>query len=143
MKKSGKGLKITIGIVYVLIAVAWLIWSLTWFSFINYNFASIYSVIYFIPLLVMFAIIGAGIYRLVKDKDKVLDTIVMLAVMILLIVIENIVNANAVIDFKNGNFDVTAMGMIFRVYSQASVLTVIGGVLAVILAAIRNKKRKG
>lgn len=143
MKKSGKGLKITIGILYVLIAVAWLIWSLTWFSFINYNFASIYSVIYFIPLLVMFAIIGAGIYRLVKDKDKVLDTIVMLAVMILLIVIENIVNANAVIDFKNGNFDVTAMGMIFRVYSQASVLTVIGGVLAVILAAIRNKKRKG
>lgn len=143
MKKSGKGLKITIGILYVLIAVAWLIWSLTWFSFINYNFASIYSVIYFIPLLVMFAIIGAGIYRLVKDKDKVLDTIVMLAVMILLIVIENIVNANAVIDFKNGNFNVTAMGMIFRVYSQASILTVIGGVLAVILAAIRNKKRKG
>lgn len=143
MKKSGKGLKITIGILYVLIAFAWLIWSLTWFSFINYNFASIYSVIYFIPLLVMFAIIGAGIYRLVKDKDKVLDTIVMLAVMILLIVIENIVNANAVIDFENGNLDVTVTGMIFRVYSQASILTVIGGVLAVILAAIRNKKRKG
>ena len=131
MKKSGKGLKITIGIVYVLIAVAWLIWSLTWFSFINYNFASIYSVIYFIPLLV------------IKDKDKVLDTIVMVAFMVLMIVIANIVNANAVIDFENGNFDVTVTGMIFRVYSQASILTVIGGVLAVILAAIRNKKRKG
>lgn len=143
MKKTGKGLKITIGIVYVLIAVAWLIWSLTWFSFINYNFASIYSVIYFIPLLVMFAIIGAGIYRLIKDKDKVLDTIVMVAFMVLMIVIANIVNANAVIDFENGNFDVTVTGMIFRVYSQASILTVIGGVLAVILAAIRNKKRKG
>lgn len=143
MKKSGKGLKITIGIVYVLIAVAWLIWSLTWFSFINYNFASIYSVIYFIPLLVMFAIIGAGIYRLIKDKDKVLDTIVLVAFMVLMIVIANIVNANAVIDFENGNFDVTVTGMIFRVYSQASILTVIGGVLAVILAAIRNKKRKG
>mgnify|MGYP006912619514 FL=1 len=143
MKKSGKGLKITIGIVYVLIAVAWLIWSLTWFSFINYNFASIYSVIYFIPLLVMFTIIGAGIYRLIKDKDKVLDTIVMVAFMVLMIVIANIVNANAVIDFENGNFDVTVTGMIFRVYSQASILTVIGGVLAVILAAIRNKKRKG
>ena len=143
MKKSGKGLKITIGIVYVLIAVAWLIWSLTWFSFINYNFASIYSVIYFIQLLVMFAIIGAGIYRLIKDKDKVLDTIVMVAFMVLMIVIANIVNANAVIDFENGNFDVTVTGMIFRVYSQASILTVIGGVLAVILAAIRNKKRKG
>ncbi len=143
MKKSGKGLKITIGIVYVLIAVAWLIWSLTWFSFINYNFASIYSVIYFIPLLVMFAIIGAGIYRLIKDKDKVLDTIVLVAFMVLMIVIVNIVNANAVIDFENGNFDVTVTGMIFRVYSQASILTVIGGVLAVILAAIRNKKRKG
>ena len=143
MKKSGKGLKITIGIVYVLIAVAWLIWSLTWFSFINYNFASIYSVIYFIPLLVMFAIIGAGIYRLIKDKDKVLDTIVMVAFMVLMIVIANIVNANAVIDFENGNFDVTVTGMIFRVYSQASILTVIGGVLVVILAAIRNKKRKG
>lgn len=143
MKKSGKGLKIMIGIVYVLIAVAWLIWSLTWFSFINYNFDSIYSVIYFIPLLVMFAIIGAGIYRLIKDKDKVLDTIVMVAFMVLMIVIANIVNANAVIDFENGNFDVTVTGMIFRVYSQASILTVIGGVLAVILAAIRNKKRKG
>lgn len=143
MKKSGKGLKITIGIVYVLIAVAWLIWSLTWFSFINYNFASIYSVIYFIPLLVMFAIIGAGIYRLIKDKDKVLDTIVLVAFMVLMIVIANIVNANAVIDFENGNFDVTVTGMIFKVYSQASILTVIGGVLAVILAAIRNKKRKG
>lgn len=143
MKKSGKGLKITIGILYVLIAVAWLIWSLTWFSFINYNFASIYSVIYFIPLLVMFAISGAGIYRLIKDKDKVLDTIVMVAFMVLMIVIANIVNANAVIDFENGNFDVTVTGMIFRVYSQASILTVIGGVLAVILAAIRNKKRKG
>ncbi|MEI2993080.1 MAG: hypothetical protein V8T85_16255 [Blautia faecicola] len=143
MKKSGKGLKITIGIVYVLIAVAWLIWSLTWFSFINYNFASIYSVIYFIPWLVMFTIIGAGIYRLIKDKDKVLDTIVMVAFMVLMIVIANIVNANAVIDFENGNFDVTVTGMIFRVYSQASILTVIGGVLAVILAAIRNKKRKG
>ena len=143
MKKSGKGLKITIGIVYVLIAVAWLIWSLTWFSFINYNFASIYSVIYFIPLLVMFAIIGAGIYRLIKDKDKVLDTIVLVAFMVLMIVIVNIVNANAVIDFENGNFDVTVTGMIFRVYSQASILTVIAGVLAVILAAIRNKKRKG
>lgn len=143
MKKSGKGLKITIGILYVLIAVAWLIWSLTWFSFINYNFASIYSVIYFIPLLVMFAISGAGIYRLIKDKDKVLDTIVMVAFMVLMIVIASIVNANAVIDFENGNFDVTVTGMIFRVYSQASILTVIGGVLAVILAAIRNKKRKG
>lgn len=143
MKKSGKGLKITIGIVYVLIAVASLIWSLTWFSFINYNFDSIYSVIYFIPLLVMFAIIGAGIYRLIKDKDKVLDTIVLVAFMVLMIVIANIVNANAVIDFENGNFDVTVTGMIFRVYSQASILTVIGGVLAVILAAIRNKKRKG
>lgn len=143
MKKSGKGLKITIGILYVLIAVAWLIWSLTWFSFINYNFASIYSVIYFIPLLVMFAISGAGIYRLIKDKDKVLDTIVMVAFMVLMIVIASIVNANAVIDFENGNFDVTVTGMIFRVYSQASILTVIGGVLVVILAAIRNKKRKG
>ena len=67
----------------------------------------------------------------------------MVAFMVLMIVIANIVNANAVIDFENGNFDVTVTGMIFRVYSQASILTVIGGVLAVILAAIRNKKRKG
>lgn len=143
MKKSGKGLKITIGILYALSAVIWLVWSVMWVSFINYNFSGIYSVIYFIPLLVMFAIIGAGIYRLIKDKDKVLDTIVMVAFMVLMIVIANIVNANAVIDFENGNFDVTVTGMIFRVYSQASILTVIGGVLAVILAAIRNKKRKG
>lgn len=143
MKKSGKGLRITIGILYALIAVIWLIWSVIWVDFINYNFAGIYTVIYFIPLLVMFAIIGAGIYRLIKDTDKVLDTIVMFAFMVLLIVVENIVNANAIIDFKNGNIDVTVMGMIFKVYSQASILTVIGGVLAVILAAIRNKKRKG
>lgn len=91
----------------------------------------------------MFAIIGAGIYRLIKDTDKVLDTIVMFAFMVLLIVVENIVNANAIFDFKNGKIHVTVMGMIFKLYSQVSILTVIGGVLVVILAAIRNKKRKG
>lgn len=143
MKKTGKGLRITIGILYAFIAVIWLIWSVRWVDIIHYNFAGIYTVIYFIPLLVMFVIIGAGIYRLIKDTDKVLDTIVMFAFMVLLIVVENIVNANAIFDFKNGKIHVTVMGMIFKLYSQVSILTVIGGVLAVILAAIRNKKRKG
>ena len=80
---------------------------------------------------------------MIKDTDKVLDTIVMFAFMVLLIVVENIVNANAIFDFKNGKIHVTVMGMIFKLYSQVSILTVIGGVLVVILAAIRNKKRKG
>ena len=79
-------------------------------------------------------------YRLKKGTHKVIDSVVFLALPVVTILIEALVNANAVI--RNGDIDITAMGMIFWIYATVARLTVAGGVAAVILAVIKQKKEK-
>ena len=112
MKKSEKELKVIIGIIYAVVAAAWLIWVLRTTS----NFAGVSLVMYFIPLLIMLGIAGVGINHLMKDKDKVLDAVIFLVFQVLILVIGLITNANTQI--------------------------VAGGILAVILAAIKKKVSK-
>ncbi len=75
-----------------------------------------------------------------KDTYKVIDSVVFLALPVVTILIESIINANAVIG--NSNVDITVMGMIFLIYATVAQFTVAGGVLAVILALIKKKTEK-
>ena len=75
-----------------------------------------------------------------KDTYKVIDSVVFLALPVVTILIESIINANAVIG--NSNVDITVMGMIFLIYPTVAQFTVAGGVLAVILALIKKKTEK-
>lgn len=95
---------------------------------------------YFIPLLIMLGIAGVGINHLMKDKDKVLDAVIFLVFQILILVIGLITNANTQI--VNGDVEVSWAGLIFALYSGVTVFTVAGGILAVILAAIKKKVSK-
>ncbi|WP_287487090.1 hypothetical protein [Blautia sp.] len=63
-----------------------------------------------------------------------------MALPVVTILIESIINANAVIG--NSNVDITVMGMIFLIYATVAQFTVAGGVLAVILALIKKKTEK-
>ena len=136
MKKSEKELKVIIGIIYAVVAAAWLIWVLRTTS----NFAGVSLVMYFIPLLIMLGIAGVGINHLMKDKDKVLDAVIFLVFQVLILVIGLITNANTRI--VNGDVEVSWAGLIFALYSGVTVFTVAGGILAVILAAIKKKVSK-
>lgn len=95
---------------------------------------------YFIPLLIMLGIAGVGINHLMKDKDKVLDAVIFLVFQILILVIGLITNANTQI--VNGDVEVSWAGLIFALYSGVTVFTLAGGILAVILAAIKKKVSK-
>ena len=142
MKKSGKVLNIVSGVIYIVVAIAWIIWAAlpANFGMINYNFAGVFRVVYILPALLMLVIAGIGMYRLKKGTHKVIDSVVFLALPVVTILIEALVNANAVIG--NGDIDITAMGMIFWIYATVARLTVVGGVAAVILAVIKQKKEK-
>lgn len=88
----------------------------------------------------MLGIAGVGINHLMKDKDKVLDAVIFLVFQILILVIGLITNANTQI--VNGDVEVSWAGLIFALYSGVTVFTVAGGILAVILAAIKKKVSK-
>ena len=136
MKKTEKVLKVIIGIIYAVVAAAWLIWVLR----TTQNFAGVSLVMYFIPLLIMLGIAGVGINHLMKDKDKVLDAVIFLVFQVLIFVIALIANANTQI--VNGDVEVSWAGLIFALYSGVTVFTLAGGILAVILAAIKKKVSK-
>lgn len=142
MKKSGKILNVVSGVIYIVVAIAWIIWAALPANsgMINYNFAGVFRVVYLLPALLMLVIAGNGVYRLKKGTHKIIDSVVFLALPVVTIVIESIVNANAVIG--NGDIDITAMGMIFWIYATVAWFTVAGGVAAVILAVIKQKKEK-
>ena len=88
----------------------------------------------------MLGIAGVGINHLMKDKDKVLDAVIFLVFQVLILVIGLITNANTQI--VNGDVEVSWAGLIFALYSGVTVFTVAGGILAVILAAIKKKVSK-
>ena len=75
-----------------------------------------------------------------KDKDKVLDAVIFLVFQVLIFVIALIANANTQI--TNGDVEVSWAGLIFALYSGVTVFTIAGGILAVILAAIKKKVSK-
>lgn len=142
MKKSGKALKVMSGVIYVIVTIMWSIWAalMANWGMVSYNFGGMFKVVYILPALTMFMIAVTGIYRLRKDTYKVIDSVVFLALPVVTILIESIINANAVIG--NGNVDITVMGMIFLIYATVARFTVAGGVLAVILALIKKKTEK-
>lgn len=75
-----------------------------------------------------------------KDKDKVLDAVIFLVFQVLILVIGLVTNANTQI--VNVDVEVSWAGLIFALYSVVTVFTVAGGILAVILAAIKKKVSK-
>lgn len=142
MKKSGKALKVMSGVIYIVVAIMWSIWAalMANWGMVSYNLGGMFKVVYILPALTMFMIAVTGIYRLRKDTYKVIDSVVFLALPVVTILIESIINANAVIG--NGNVDITVMGMIFLIYATVARFTVAGGVLAVIFAWIKKKTEK-
>lgn len=96
---------------------------------------------YFIPVVIMLGIVGMGINRLMKDKDKVLDAVIFLVFQVLILVIALITNGSTQIA-ANGDIEISWAGRIFALYSAVSVFTVVGGILAVVLAAIKKKMSK-
>lgn len=137
MKKSEKVLKVIIGIIYAVVAAVWLIWVFATAT----NFAGGYLAMYFIPVVIMLGIAGMGINRLMKDKDKVLDAVIFFAFQVLILVIALITNGSTQIA-ANGDIEISWAGRIFALYSAVSVFTVVGGILAVVLAAVKKKMSK-
>ena len=78
MKKSNKALSIVISIIYAAVAVEWIISIVSQYLKIKGGFSPVAEILYFVPAVLMLIIAGLEIYRLVKGKYKVLDSVLFL-----------------------------------------------------------------
>ena len=78
MKKSNKALSIVISIIYAAVAVEWIISIVSQYLKIKGGFSPVAEILYFVPAVLMLIIAGVEIYRLMKEKSKVLDAVLFL-----------------------------------------------------------------
>ena len=78
MKKSNKALSIIISIIYAAVAVEWIISIVLQYLKIKSGFSPAAEILYFVPAVLMLIIADLEIYRLVKGKYKVLDSVLFL-----------------------------------------------------------------
>ena len=78
MKKLNKALSIIISIIYAAVAVEWIISIVLQYLKIKSGFSPAAEILYFVPAVLMLIIADLEIYRLVKGKYKVLDSVLFL-----------------------------------------------------------------
>lgn len=137
MQKSSKVLNIIIGVLYALLGIIWLISGI--FSLGNVQIilgTNILTYVYFfLPLLIVFAIIGISLYRLTKNKNTGLIALLWVVISVIIFVV-------GIILYKQLTSDGTYFETLFytlAAYFVVAELTVPGGIIIMILTAIKKK----
>lgn len=137
MQKSSKVLNIIIGVLYALLGIIWLISGISSLGNVQILLGTniLTYVYFFLPLLIVFAIIGISLYRLTKNKNTGLIALLWVVISVIIFVV-------GIILYKQLTSDGTYFETLFytlAAYFVAVELTVPGGIIIMILTAIKKK----
>ncbi|MFA4033406.1 hypothetical protein ACEG19_05850 [Blautia stercoris] len=137
MQKSSKVLNIIIGVLYALLGIIWLISGISSLGNVQIILGTniLTYVYFFLPLLIVFAIIGISLYRLTKNKNTGLIALLWVVISVIIFVV-------GIILYKQLTSDGTYFETLFytlAAYFVAAELTVPGGIIIMILTAIKKK----
>lgn len=137
MQKSSKVVNIIVGVLYVLLGIVWLISGISSLGNLQILLGTniLTYVCFLLPLLVVFAIIGISLYRLKKNQNTGL-------IALLWVVISVIIFFVGIVLYKQYTSDGTYFETLFytlAAYFVAVELTVPGGIIIMILTAIKKK----
>ena len=135
MKKSNKALSIVISIIYAAVAVEWIISIVSQYLKIKGGFSPVAEILYFVP-----AVAGLEIYRLVKGKYKVLDSVLFL-ILPFVMCISAFVLAPGIVD-SNGAYHVSIISSVSLMYFVKDLVAIVAGLVALVLAVIKKKTEK-
>lgn len=138
MKKSNKALSIVISIIYV--AVEWIILIVSQYLKIKGGFSPVAEILYFVPAVLMLIIAGVEIYRLMKGKYKVLDSVLFL-ILPFVMCISAFVLAPGIVD-SNGAYHVSIISSVSLMYFVKDLVAIVVGLVALVLAVIKKKTEK-
>ena len=140
MKKSNKALSIVISIIYAAVAVEWIISIVSQYLKIKGGFSPVAEILYFVPAVLMLIIAGLEIYRLVKGKYKVLDSVLFL-ILPFVMCISAFVLAPGIVDI-NGAYHVSIISSVSLMYFVKDLVAIVAGLVALVLAVIKKKTEK-
>lgn len=140
MKKSNKALSIVISIIYAAVAVEWIISIVSQYLKIKGGFSPVAEILYFVPAVLMLIIAGLEIYRLVKGKYKVLDSVLFL-ILPFVMCISAFVLALGIVD-SNGAYHVSIISSVSLMYFVKDLVAIVAGLVALVLAVIKKKTEK-
>lgn len=140
MKKSNKALSIVISIIYAAVAVEWIISIVSQYLKIKGGFSPVAEILYFVPAVLMLIIAGLEIYRLVKGKYKVLDSVLFL-ILPFVMCISAFVLASGIVD-SNGAYHVSIISSVSLMYFVKDLVAIVAGLVALVLAVIKKKTEK-
>ena len=140
MKKSNKALSIVISIIYAAVAVEWIISIVSQYLKIKGGFSPVAEILYFVPAVLMLIIAGVEIYRLMKEKSKVLDAVLFL-ILPFVMCISAFVLAPGIVD-SNGEYHVSIIRSVSLMYFVKDLVAIVAGLVALVLAVIKKKTEK-
>lgn len=140
MKKSNKALSIVISIIYAAVAVEWIISIVSQYLKIKGGFSPVAEILYFVPAVLMLIIAGVEIYRLMKEKSKVLDAVLFL-ILPFVMCISAFVLAQGIVD-SNGAYHVSIISSVSLMYFVKDLVAIVAGLVALVLAVIKKKTEK-
>lgn len=137
MQKSSKALNIIIGVLYVILGIIWLISGISSLGNVQILLGTniLTYVCLFLPLLIVFAIIGVSLYRLKKNESTGLIALLWVIVSVIMFFV-------GIVLYKQYTSDGTYFETLFYTlafYFVAVELTVPGGIIIMILTAIKKK----
>ena len=138
MKKSNKALSIVISIIYAAVAVEWIISIVSQYLKIKGGFSPVAEILYFVPAVLIIA--GVEIYRLMKEKSKVLDAVLFL-ILPFVMCISAFVLAPGIVD-SNGAYHVSIISSVSLMYFVKDLVAIVAGLVALVLAVIKKKTEK-
>ena len=137
MQKSSKVLNIIIGVLYALLGIIWLISGISSLGNMQILLGTniLTYVCLFLPVLVVFAIIGISLYRLKKNESTGLIALLWVIASVIMFFV-------GIVLYKQYTSDGTYFETLFytlEFYFVAVELTVPGGIIIMILTAIKKK----
>ena len=137
MQKSSKVLNIIIGVLYALLGIIWLISGISSLGNVQILLGTniLTYVCLFLPVLVVFAIIGISLYRLKKNESTGLIALLWVIASVIMFFV-------GIVLYKQYKSDGTYFETLFYTlafYFVAVELTVPGGIIIMILTAIKKK----
>ena len=137
MQKSSKVLNIIIGVLYALLGIIWLISGISSLGNMQILLGTniLTYVCLFLPVLVVFAIIGISLYRLKKNESTGLIALLWVIASVIMFFV-------GIVLYKQYTSDGTYFETLFYTqafYIVAVELTVPGGIIIMILPSIKKK----
>ena len=104
------------------------------------GFSPAAEILYFVPAVLMLIIADLEIYRLVKGKYKVLDSVLFL-ILPFVMCISAFVLAPGIVD-SNGAYHVSIISSVSLMYFVKDLVAIVAGLVALVLAVIKRKTEK-